>query len=481
MKALVLGIDALGEQSLEALRLSRLKQVIEQGKYGIPAIDNVVSRGWSELYSGKTAYETGAFYQIPVVQDGRILASQRTGAARVVDHIGKDALLWNRLQEAGWRVGVYTLPSVTDVQEKVTFSVSATGGGNFKNKVTSKEVHPEEFVHLTNYLATNLGFRIGHGAFLPDDIDHLERWMRDHFAQHAYTLELALEKWPVDCLVFGTRFVTIAYKFIRLLLSKPEGEHEKALRDMLLRVAADFDEYIARFIRQTDPEHLFVVSDHGNCPLEYHVNINELLVQLGEVSAKPWAVSLARSCIGRAVRSRFQVDRWKRFPPRYPSYDLENSQSFSIGYTDVIYINDHRFTGPQMSDDKRFDKASVLADRLKAYVATNGLEQFVDFKPMRNRGYTEPLINPKSRVPLPDIRCVLAKGCVNLERTNRQVVRKNEPTFGEELFERGFFAEYAGCKSTDTLAAYLGPDATAVDLSSLTSIYGSIIDVMGRR
>lgn len=481
MKALILGIDALGKQSLEALRLTRLKQLIEQGKHGIPEIDNVVSRGWAELYSGKTAYETGAFYQVPVFQDGRILASQRTGAARVVDHIGKDALLWNKLQEAGWSVGVYTLPSVTDVQEKATFSVSATGGGNFKNKVTSKEVHPEEFVHLTNYLATNLGFRIGHGAFLPDDIDHLECWMRDHLAQHAFTLELALEKWPVDCLVFGTRFVTIAYKFIRLLLSRPEGEHEKALREMLLRVAADFDDYLARFIRQTDPEHLFIVSDHGNCPLEYHVNINELLVQLGEVSAKPWLVARARSLVGRAVRSRFQPARWKRFPPRFPSYDLESSQSFSIGYTDVIYINDQRFTGPRMSDEERFDRASVLADRLKAYVATNGLEQFVDFKPMRNRGYTEPLSNPNSRLPLPDIRCVLAKGCVNLERTNRQIVRKNDPSFGVEMFERGFFAEYSGCKSTDTLAAYLGPKAAEVDLSSLTLIYSSIINVVGRR
>ena len=481
MKALVLGIDALGQQSLEALQLKRLNGLIARGKHGIPAIDNVVSRGWAELYSGKTAYETGAFYQIPIFKDGRILASQRTGAARVADHIGTDALLWNKLQDAGWSVGVYTLPSVTDVQGKTAFSVSATGGGNFRNKVSSKEVHPEDFVHLTNYMAPNLGFRIGYGAFLPDDIDHLERWMRDHFAQHAFTLELALEKWPVDCLVFGTRFVTIAYKFIRLLLSRPEGEHEKALRDMLLRVAADFDEYLARFIRLADPEHLFIVSDHGNCPLEYHVNINELLVQLGEISAKPWLVVRARSMVGRAVRSHFQPARWKRFPSRYPSYDLENSLSFSIGYTDVIYINDQRFTGPHMSEDERFDRASALAERLKAYVATHGLEQFIDFKPMRNRGYTEPLENPKSRVPLPDVRCILAKGCVNLERTNRQIVRKNEPSFGPDMFERGFFAEYSGCKSMDTLAAYIGPNAGAVDFSNLTSIYDSIINVMGRR
>lgn len=481
MKTLILGIDALGEQSLEALHLPKLKKLITQGKYGIPTIDNVVSRGWAELYSGKTAYETGAFYQIPILKNGRIVPTQSTGVGTVRDHIGESALLWSRLQDAGWRVGIYTLPTVTDIQKGATFSVSATGGGNFKNKVSSKEVYPPEFVHLTNYVATNLGFRMGHGAFLPNDIDHLERWMRDHLAQHFFTLEVALEKWPVDCLFFGTRFVTIAYKFIRLLLSRPHLEHEVALREMVLRVAADFDDYVARFVNKVAPEHLFIVSDHGNCPLEYHVNINELLVQLDEISAKPWSITLARSLAGRAIRSRLQPTKWKRFPPRFPAYDLDNSKSFSIGYTDVIYINDQRFTGPQMTDDERFDKASALAEQLKAYTIKNDLSQFIDFRPQRNNGYTEPLVNIHSKVPLPDIRCILAKGCVNLERTHRQIVQKNEPSFGAEIFENGFFAEYSGCKSTDTLAAYVGPTSSVVDFSTLTSIYGSIINVTGLR
>ncbi|WP_412778168.1 hypothetical protein [Thalassospira lucentensis] len=481
MKALILGIDALGQKSLEALQLTKLQKKIEKSKRGTPAIDNVVSRGWAEFYSGKTAYETGAFYQIPVLSNGRILQSQSTGSVKVSEHVGEGELLWNKLQSAGWRVGLYTLPTVTTPQERTEFSVSATGGGNFNNKVSRKEVHPPDFAYLANYSDVNLGFRHGFGAFLPNDVNHLEQWIRDHLAQHFFTLELALEKYPVDCLIFGTRFVTIAYKFIRLLLSEPVGEDEARLKEMLLRVSSDFDDRLARLIREINPEHLFIVSDHGNGPLEYHVNINELLLQIGEITAQPWLPIRLKRLASRAMRTRFQSSEWHRFPPRYPAYNLETSTSFSIGYTDLIYINDQRFTGPEMSTAERYEKSCLLAERLKVYTAENGMKQFVRFEPLKNDGFTQVSVNPSAKVPLPDIRCVLAEGCSNLGRTNRSIVEKNEPTFGAEMFKRGIFAEYSGCKTTDVIAAYSGPEVENIDLSSLPSIYHSIISVMGRR
>ncbi|WP_417536681.1 hypothetical protein [Methylophaga sp.] len=480
MKTLILGIDALGQKSLEALQLNKLEQKIQLCKRGNPVIDNVVSRGWAELYSGKTAYETGAFYQVPVMDNGRIIPSQSTGSAKVAQHIGEDQFFWNRLQADGWKVGVFTLPSVANPQRKITFSVSATGGGNFKNKVTREEVHPEELADLANYIDVNLGFRHGYGAFLPDNVEHLEQWIRDHLAQHFFTLELALEKWPVDCLVFGTRFVTLAYKFIRLLASDPANTDEAALREMLLRVSSDFDDYIAKFIRQIDPEHLFILSDHGNGPLDFHVNINELLHQIGEINHKPWMPMRIRRLAGKIKRTRLGSKEWHQFPPQFPAYSLETSKSFSIGYTDLIYINDGRFTGPEMSNDERYDRSCLLAAKLKAYTVEHGFEQFVNFEPLKNEGYTQALVKPEGRVPLPDIRCVLAEGCANLGRTHRSIVERNEPTFGAEMFRRGIFAEYSGCKTTDVIAAYSGPEEDNVDLSSLPDIYSSIIRVMER-
>ena len=60
---------------------------MENAKAANPVIDNVVSRGWPEIYSGVDAYASGAFYQVPVVQEGKITPSQKTGLACIKEHI----------------------------------------------------------------------------------------------------------------------------------------------------------------------------------------------------------------------------------------------------------------------------------------------------------------------------------------------------------------------------------------------------------
>ncbi len=480
MEMLILGVDGLGQKSLEALRLKKLSKLIDQSKSQNPTIDNVVSRGWAELYSGQTAYESGAFYQIPVVDNGVIRASQKTGVPCVAGHVGQENLLWNKMRSKGRSVGIYTLPSVTEVQNGAAFTVSATGGGNFKNSISSSEIYPPEFLNMVNYSGLNLGLRIGYGAFQPTDINHLEQWIRTHCAQHFYTMELALEKWPVDCLVFGTRFATLAYKFAALLSSEPRNAAEESLKGMLLNVAEDYDDYLAKFVKNVDPKHLFIVSDHGVGPLQYQVNVNELLVKVGEMAPKKSGLSRAKRNARTLINAVFNRGSLTGNAPYFPAYDLESSKSFSIGYTDVIYINDQRFTGPTLSVEQRYEKSTVLARKLKVYAESHGLEQFVEFTPLRNDGLTEPAAPDQARIPLPDIRCVLAEGCANLGRTNREIVLENRPKFGDEMFQTGFFSEYSGCKHTDTIAGYIGPNADQVDMSNLPAIHRSIVNILER-
>jgi len=59
MKILIFGIDGLGTESMEGLGLKRLARRINQGVVGNPAIQNIISRGWPELYTGKDAYQIG--------------------------------------------------------------------------------------------------------------------------------------------------------------------------------------------------------------------------------------------------------------------------------------------------------------------------------------------------------------------------------------------------------------------------------------
>lgn len=480
MKILVLGIDGLGEQSLSAFKLPRLSEVIRNSEKFSPSIDNVVSRGWADIYSGKTAYETGAFYQIPVMEKKRISPSQSTGITMVSDHVGEENILWNQLSQRGHHVGLYTLPTVTKIQDKIEFSVTATGGGNFKNTVGPKDVFPSTLVRLADYDKTNLGMRMGYGSFLPSSVKELERWMRSHLAQHFHTFEMMLLNSNVDTAIFGTRFVTLAYKFISLLNGRTTDLISEELKISLLNLADEFDQRLNKLVLDLNPEHLFIVSDHGVGELQYHININELLHRASSSNTTIARDSLQESSIRAAkLAAKSVIGRFngRKYAPSFPRYNLTASEAFSINYTDVIYINDDRFTGAKMSSEQRFDKASSLCEALTNYVSEHGYKQFLSFTPLKHSGYTSPQANSNSRVPLPDIRCHLAEGCVNLGRTYNEIVSPVQAKFDSSFFEGGFFAEHSGCKVTDTIAAYRGESASKVKVESLTDLYSSVLSV----
>lgn len=475
MKLLILGIDGLGEESLNKLRLNRLAALIKSGIMAHPIADNMVSRGWAEIYTGQNAYVSGGFFQIPIIKDHNIRQSQATGVDLVSSHCGDGNLLWSRLKNKGFKVGLFGLPTVTSIQSSCVFSFSATGAGQFKNSIGLSGIHPPALSSKVNYSSPNLGLRIGHGAFLPRDLSMLEQWLQDHLSQYFYTLRSVLSLEDVTALILGSRFVTLYYKFRHILNSVGLNSSDQALKDVLLNAARDFDLELERIINEFNPTDIFVVSDHGIGELQYHVNINELLRELGEIRYESSARSLAKS-VARYCRDRLQ-NTTKNY---YRRFNLNNSRAFSIGYTDVIYINDSRFTGPAMTDEQRYKAAAELSNKLAALTRSNELTQFVAFEPLKHSGWTSPAVKTAVPIPLPDIRCRLAEGCVNLERTNGVASAMNIPYGAKEMFAKGFAAEHSGCKSGDTIAAYIGPNKSKFNPQRLTDLYSEILAVADR-
>lgn len=474
MKLLMVAVDGLGAESLEAMGLPRLSALVNQGKRGNPHVDNVVSRGWAEIYSGSTAYETGAFFQIPIMRNGRIVPTQKTGSDVVGKHIGNENLLWGRLQAAGHRIGIFTLPTVNAAQGGCAFTFPATGGGVFGSSLEGLQVYPPEMARLARYSAQNIGFRMGMGAFLPDSSEDLEAWMRDHIAQYFSTLRQTVQRCRVDSLLIGSRFLTLFYKFRHILTESSEDPEDIKLKETLLEVLADFDFELTKFIVDTSPRHLFINSDHGLGQLSHHVNVNELLRRIGVINYRGVAYRTAR-------HFKIKISSKIREPGKkidvFPVYDLNRSLAFSIGYTDVVYINDARFAGPSMTDQERFEYASSLVEQLHQYTKEHGHAQFVKFQAMKNYGLTSPKSKDADPIPLPDIRCFLQEGCVNLGQTFSTVVAPNNPYGASEMFNRGFYAQHAGCKSGDTIASYIGPRSDLVELDDLTKLYDSMIRV----
>jgi hypothetical protein len=472
MKLLILCLDGLGEESLRGMRLNRLASLINQGQRANPIPDNVVSRGWPEIYSGVSAYESGGFFQIPVMSNGKIIPTQKTGADVVADHLGVHSLLWGRLHALGYRVGIFGLPTVSKPQPGCEFTFPATGAGLFNLSSEASGIYPPELSRLAIYSMPNHGLRIGRGAFLPKNLHHLEGWLRDHVSQYFFTLRHTLRRINVDALILGSRFTDIFYKFRHVLSEEMADSSDLSLKKMLLETADDFDYELEKFLKDVSPRDLYIVSDHGISSLKYNISINELLRKIGFINY-PSLLSRSKRFLVKRVKAKIK----KVASIYFPTYDLNSSKAFSIGYTDVIYINDGRFTGPVMDPGQRFSQAQRLAEELTDYVSKNDLKQFIAFQPLYNSGKTMPVSTTATPIALPDIRCVLAEGCFNSGQTYGNVAEINQPYGARRMFEKGFFAQHSGTKSDDAIAAYVGSSQYPFNPHRLTDLYEAILAV----
>jgi hypothetical protein len=477
MKILILAVDGLGAESLSALRLTKLQQRIGSALAGNPTIDNVVSRGWPEIYCGENAYRTGAFYQVPLCDGKRITPSQATGVACVQAHMAPDSLLWHALNRRGLSCGVFGLPTVSSVGPLNGFMVAATGAGRFGGGLSPEDVYPNGLFDGLDFKDLDLGLRMGYGAFMPKTLQELERHANKHLADFFFLTPRLLERMGVATAIIGTRFVTeLAYKFLGLLTDEHEGQFAADLKEVVLALAQNFDASLDRLLRDLAPEHLFIVSDHGLAPLRTHINLNALLEKAGGYKmrrhqAKP------PTWLRAALHRRYRILKGERPPPQFPRYRLEQSKVFSIGFTNTLYLNDDRFTGHAMDPSASRQESERVVNHLAQFCKAAGIDTVTGFDIVSEGGTTQPQHGSQKPIALPNIKAKLATGSFNSGRTLDSITEPADVRFDAALFTRGFFGEYSGCKSEDTVACYQGPAASAVDLADLTSIYRSILQI----
>ncbi|WP_319558027.1 alkaline phosphatase family protein [Thiomicrorhabdus sp.] len=469
MKILIFGIDGLGETALDALGLKRLAARISSGQIANPEIQNVISRGWPELYTGKDAYESGGFYQVPVLKNGKIFPSQNTGLSVIKKIIGEDNLLWNKLNKMGYKVGLFTIPTVSKPEKIDGFCVAATGAGKFGNDVTEDDLFPKSLLDGLHIKDIDLGFRMGYGAYMPESIEDLEVNANKHLADYFYTLNRVLDKNNVDVCFAASRFVNeMGYKFLGVCLSEPDNEFDKELKSTVLALCESFDKQLDDLINKFQPEHLFVVSDHGMKKYEFDLNLNQFLLENGFIKKDRSSKTLLKQVVKQVV----SIFNPKRFGPVSPKYQFNSGRFFSIGYMNALYLNDSRFGGESLSDDEAYSESLAFSKELNDLLQKKGLSQYIEFSAIKSK----PSVGEgNDKVFIPNIVCNMVDGLNNSER-NDSVLEKRSFDFSR-MFSHGFFGEHSGCKSEDTLSAYVGHSIRDVNQARLTSIYDSIISV----
>lgn len=479
MKMLIVGIDGFGKESLEAFGLKRLKARLEAGSLVNSGTEHRISRGWTEIYTGETAWTSGCFYQVPVMgKNGTILPTQKTGLSTAEAHLGRENMLWNRLAAIGYKVGVFTLPTVTSPFETEGFCVAATGGGKFGNSIDDDDLFPRDLLTNAHIADLDLGLRSGYGGFIPRSLSNLETKVIKHLSDYFFTLSVALERRPVDVAIVGTRLLTeMAYKFIQLVQSEPTDAEAHAQKELVLALCERFDLMLDKFVRESGAENVFVISDHGVGPLVKEFNINEALVDLGYVERDQMAT------VGKRARRTWRRWRAKRpMPLLSPElYRLGASRAYSIGYIDALYVRDARFGGPAMSTAARHENAAEVAERLNTYMKEVAGEPDIVFSATLADDYASGNASKSAsaRIASPDVRCLAPRGYFNGKMT-RGFIAPGDIYFGNPLYSRGFPGEFSGTKVDDTLTGYCGPHGDAVTQEKLTDLYGSILRVAER-
>lgn len=468
MKMMIFGIDGLGFEGLKHLGLKKLEQRLNNGITENSYVKNVISRGWCDMYTGKDAFETGAFLQVPTITN-EPKPTQNTGYS-AIKKIESNEFLWEKVNSLGLSMGIFGVPTISKPIELNGFSVAATGAGKFGNDVTEDDLYPKNLFKNLNIKDIDLGFRMGYGAFMPQTIEELELNANKHLADYFFTLNRVLDKNPVDVCFAASRFITeMGYKFLGLCASDPQNDFEKKLKNTVLELCSSFDAQLDDFLNKVNPEHLFIVSDHGLKPYEYDLNLNQFLVNNGFLSEETGLVRFAKNC----VKDYLTATNPRKYSPRVPRYDRSSGEYFSIGYMNALYLNDQRFGGNQYSQEQAYTKSTTFAERLNELAVEQELAPYIKF-----HAVDKPSIigDGQNAIAVPNIVCDMVDGLNNSER-KFEVLKPKEYAF-EKMFTHGFYGEHSACKASDTLAGYCGPDAEKVTLSKLTTIYGSILDVL---
>jgi predicted AlkP superfamily phosphohydrolase/phosphomutase len=181
------------------------------------------------------------------------------------------------------------------------------------------------------------------------------------------------------------------WKYMDESHSLHEAEMDSYLKEGILRIYVQLDDYIGGILDRIDDNILMIMSDHGAGPLEKYIYINTWLLSKGYIKLKKGFVSVAKRILFRLglspiwlydILMRFGLGKkisktvkehkgrlrglMNRMFLSFEDVDWERTRAFSIGNLGPIYINvkgrDPKGIIPEGSEYKKLVKD--LVDRL---------------------------------------------------------------------------------------------------------------------
>ena len=353
MKLLIIGIDGatfdLVKPWAEAGYLPNLARLMDNGVYANLAstLPPVTSPAWPTFMTGCNPGKHGVFDFI-----------QPSGAnySMVNSTLIRQPTIWQRLSEAGYRVGVLNVPITYPPQPLNGFLVSGipsplSGEICYTADLISR--YQKEFGEYRT--APNIQYKSGTEAEYIKDIYDLIR------AQGDWALGL-MSKEPWDVLMVHFIALDIMKHALWRFMDKNHPRHEStpfehAIRDGYKLV----DQYIGRMLaRLPEKAVVLVMSDHGFGPLKQIVNLNMFLLAKGFLRLKgDWWTRLKAAAFKRGLTpatvyhmvetiglqnlaTRVSKNARNKVVGKFLSFDSvdwSRTVAYSMGHVGQIYLN----------------------------------------------------------------------------------------------------------------------------------------------
>jgi predicted AlkP superfamily phosphohydrolase/phosphomutase len=353
MKLLIIGFDGatfdLIKPWVEEGHLPNLASIMESGVYGdlLSTLPPVTSPAWPTFMTGCNPGKHGVFDFIQPHGDNFTLVN----ATRI-----RQPTIWQRLSDAGYRVGVMNVP--------VTYPPAKINGfiiGGLLSPKTGQISEPANLFddHKPAYgpyrVAPNVQYKPGIEAEFVEDLYDLIH------TRGQWALRL-MDTNPVDVLMVHFIAMDVMKHALWRFMDHDhprfeQGPYEHAIRDGYRLV----DDYIGRIMAKLPPEATtLVMSDHGFGPLKNMVNLNVFFMEKGLMRLKKdpwtqlkalafrwgitpskayqWIAGLGLQNVVARVSKNTRNNVIGRFLS-FDSVDWERTVAYSMGHVGQVYLN----------------------------------------------------------------------------------------------------------------------------------------------
>lgn len=383
MKVLLIGMDGAHVGAFRRGWTPYLESLINEGSNLAPKND-LLSRGWLEISTGRHASTTGALYDKPKANG--TLEWDLSFSINDIPSLGSGIKpIWQALNELGFKVGVMNLPTVFPAPEVNGFFVSGGGGGaSVVVDATPELCYPKDIIdklHKNGYIVDQRIPQLVVDKKYDSSAQILAELSVMNTKRTTSFIELANDH-QIDFgfVVYKTSSVTAETIIVPEINNT--GPSSKKTLEAARKYYEEFDQEIMRLTKEFPSAEIVLVSDHGTIARSHTVNPNICLQKLGyqkvnaSLSAKKVLVEKLKKLIPFSIKMALKKNsKIKRTVQESFSFDHHRSQAFcrtKNDWTHGIFINDEkRFGGPVKESDipglkaEIIEKINVDADALK--------------------------------------------------------------------------------------------------------------------